>query len=89
MVYRIYSADFRVEESFSHTTPFLYFELRYVLSLDDQGWKTCILVSKQTVVGKEVALQSTDTFTRKCQTANIMIRSSDTKTITLSTEQLL
>lgn len=89
MVYKINSAEFSVEENFSYTTPFLYVELGCALSLDDQGWKTRILVSKQTVVNKEVILQSIDAFTRKYQTANIMMRRSDKKSITLSTEQLL
>lgn len=48
-------------------TPFLYVELRCELSLDDQGWKTHTLVSKQKVVGKEVTLQTRNAFTRKCQ----------------------
>lgn len=38
--------------------------------LDDQDWKTCILVSIQNVVSNELC----DAFTRKCQTENIMIR---------------
>lgn len=56
------------------------------VSLDDQGSKTCILVNEQKVVSKEVTMQSSDPFTTKFQTKNIMMRSSGKKTITLSTE---
>ena len=38
----------------SINAPFVYVELRRVLSLDDQSWKAYILVSKNTVVRKGV-----------------------------------
>lgn len=42
--------------------PFLYFKLRCALTLDDRHRRIYVLVTKQTVVFKEVALQSSNSF---------------------------